>query len=224
MKTIITAFVLLLLTPPAYAGSASAVIAFGYSPDVPAVRIQVPADFVAVPISVQNGLDDPVMRSDEIEKTLRAISERIKQHPDLSLVPGVVSLSPREKSKFGSFSGSGYDAGSSVKLYILGALKPNTTVFAVTRNILQVVTAVPVGDKTKVDLGNTTLGLYDPEKYRGQLLGSISKSIVETKRSLGIPGAVRIDGLENPVSVMQLNEKDTFIFINYKLRLKTKGS
>lgn len=224
MRPLITALVFLLLTPLAYAGSVSAVIAFGYSPDVPAVRIQMPADFVAVPISIQNSLDDPGKRSDEIEKTLRAISEQIKQYPDMSVVSGVVSLSPREQSKFSSFGSSGYDAGSSARLYILGALKQNTTAFTVTKRILQVVKAVPVGDKTKVDLGNATLGLYDPEKYRGQILGLIAKSISETKKSMGISGVVRIEGLENPVSVMQFNEKDTVIFINHKLTLKTKGS
>ena len=224
MKKIVIGLMLIFLAPFANAGSASAVIAFGYNPDVPAVRIQIPADFVAVPISIENGLDDPIKRADEVERTLRVLSEQIKLHPDMSIVSGVVSLSPREQSKFGSFSGSGYDAGSSIKLYVLGALKQNANVFAVTKRIFQTVSSVAVGDKTKVTLGNTTLGLYEPEKYRGQILGAISKSIIETKKSLGISGMVGIEGLENPVSVMQFNEKDTLIFINYKLKMQTKGS
>jgi len=222
MKIFITAFLSLFLTPLAHAGSVTAVLAFGYSPDAPAVKIQVPADFVAVPISIQNGFDDPVKRAEEIEKTLLAISQQIKQHPDMSVVPGVISLSPREQSSFSSFSSSGYDAGSSVKLYVLGTLKQNATVFAVTKRILQTVSSVSLGEKTKVNLGNTTLGLYDPEKYRGQILGTISQTIAETKKSLGMSGTISVEGLENPVSVMQFNDKDTVVFINYKLKLQTK--
>lgn len=223
MKTIIAALVLLLLTPLSYAGSSSVVIAFEYNSDAPAVKIQVPADFVAVPISIQNDLDDPVKRADAIEQSVRVITEQIKQHADMSIVFGVVSLSPRQQSKFGSFS-SGYDRGSSVQLYVLGTLKQNANVYAVTKKILQTVSAIAVPDKTKVSLGNTTLGLYEPEKYRNQLLGAISKSIAETKKSLGISGVVGVEGLENPVSVMQFNEKDTIIFINYKLKIQTKGA
>jgi len=222
MRKIVFGLVLIFLTPLAHAGSVSAVIAFGNNPDVPAVKIQIPADFVAVPITIDNGLDDPIKRADEIEKTLRVISEQIKQHPDMSVVSGLVSLSPREQSKFGSFRGSGYDAGSSIKLFILGTLKQNANVFAVTKKILQTVSSVQVGDKTKVNLGSTILGLYDPEKYRGQILGAISKSIIETKKSLGISGIVSVEGLENPVSVMQFNEKDIVMFINYKLKMRTK--
>jgi hypothetical protein len=224
MKTLITVLVSLLFTPFAYAGSASVVIASGYNANVPAVRIQVPADFVAVPINIQNSSDDPIKRADEIEKTLRTISEQIRQNPDMSVMSGVVSLSPREQSTFSSFSGSGYDRGSSVQFYILGALKQNANMFAVTKKILQTVNIVSVSDKTKITLGNTTLGLYDPEKFRGKLLGEISKSIAETKKSLGISGTVGVEGLENSVSVMQFNEKDIVVFISYKLKIQTKGT
>lgn len=71
-------------------------------------------------------------------------------------------------------------------------------------------------------LGNTTLGLNDPDKYRTQILESIAKSIAETKKPLGISGSVEVDGLENPVSVMQLNETEVALFINYKLGIQAK--
>ena len=66
--------------------------------------------------------------------------------------------------------------------------------------------------------------MYEPENFRSKVLGAISKSIVETKKSLGISGAVEVEGLENPVSVMQFNDKDIIVFIDYKLKITTKGS
>ena len=62
----------------------------------------------------------------------------------------------------------------------------------------------------------------DHEKYRAQILESISKSIAESKKSLALSGSVEVDGLENPVSVMQLNEAEVALFINYRLSIQTK--
>ena len=224
MKSIIAGVVFALLAPFAYAGSSSVVIAVGYNPYAPAVRVQVAADFVAVPISIQNDSKDPVKRADEIEKALRAVSEKLKQHPDLTVKSGVVSLSPREQSALKSFSGYGSCGGSSAQLYVLGALKQDTNVFAVTKRIYQAISAISVSDGTKVTLGNTALGMNEPEKYRAQILQAISKAITETKKPLGITGSVEVDGLENPVSVMQLNEKDVVLFISYRLRIQTKAT
>jgi hypothetical protein len=84
------------------------------------------------------------------------------------------------------------------------------------------VSSIPLGEGTKFTLGNTTLGMNEPEKYRVQILESISKSITESKKSLGLSGSVEVDGLENPVSVMQLDEAEVVLFINYRLSIQTK--
>lgn len=64
--------------------------------------------------------------------------------------------------------------------------------------------------------------ISDHDKYRAQILESISKSIAESKKSLSLSGSVEVDGLENPVSVMQLNEAEVALLINYRLRIQTK--
>jgi hypothetical protein len=208
----------------AYAGSSSVVIAVGYSPYTPTVRMQVAADYVAIPINIQNDSKDPVKRSDEIEKALRLVTERLKQHPDLTMRPGVVSLSPTEQSGLKSYSGYDSYGGSSAQLYVLGALKSDANVFSLTKRIYQTVSAIQQSDGTKITFGKTALGLNDPEKYRNQLLGLVAKAITETKKSLGIAGAVEVGGLENPVAVMQINESEVVLFINYTLRIETKAT
>jgi hypothetical protein len=214
----------LALSQIAHAGSSSVVIAVGYSPHTPTVRMQIAADFVAIPINIQNDSKDPVKRSDEIEKALRLVTERLKQHPDLTVRPGVVSLSPTEQSGLKSYSGYDSYGGSSAQLYVLGTLKNDTNVFSVTKRIYQTISAIQQSDGTKITFGKTALGLNDPEKYRNQLLGLIAKSITDTKKSLGIVGSVEVGGLENPVAVMQINESEVALFINYKLRIETKGT
>lgn len=214
---------LLLAVQPAHAGSPSVVIAIGYSPYTPAIRVQVPADYVAIPINIQNDSKDPLKRSEEIEKALRAVTERVKQHNDLTVKQGIISLSPVE---YGSKSYSSYDTygGSSAQLYVLGTLKPEINVFSITKRIYQVVSGVQMTNGTKITFGKTALGLNDPEKHRNQLLGLIAKSIADTKKSLGLTGAVEVSGLESPVAVMQINESEVVLFINYRLKIETKAS
>lgn len=222
MRAVIISMVLVLLPSLANAGGSSVVIAVGYNPSAPTVRMHVPADFVAMSIQIQNDSKDPVKRADEIEKALRSVTDKLHQNPDIILKQGVVSLSPREQSALKSFSSYDSSIGSSAQLYLLGALKQDANVFAVTKRLYQAVSVIPLGDGTKITLGNTMLGVNDPEKYRSTILESISKSITETKKSLGVAGSVEVDGLESPVSVMQLNEADVALFINYRLRIQTK--
>jgi hypothetical protein len=222
MKAVVIVMAVVLSASLASAGTSSVVIAVGYSPSAPTVRMQVPADFVAMPIHVQNDSKEAVKRADEIEKALRSISDKLHQYPDITLKQGAVSLSAREQSALKSFSSYDSSTGSSAQLYLLGALKQDTTVFTVTKRLYQAVSSIPLGEGTKLTLGNTTLGLNDPEKYRSQILESISKSIAESKKSLALSGSVEVDGLENPVSVMQLNEAEVALFINYRLSIQTK--
>jgi len=222
MRAVLIAVTVVFSASFASAGTSSVVIAVGYNPSAPTVRMQVPADFVAMPIHVQNDSKDAVKRADEIEKALRSIADTLHQYPDITLKQGVVSLSAREQSALKSFSSYDSSTGSSAQLYLLGALKQDTNVFAVTKRLYQAVSSIPLGEGTKFTLGNTTLGLNEPEKYRAQILESISKSIAESKKSLGLSGSVDVEGLENPVSVMQLNEAELALFINYRLSIQTK--
>jgi len=221
MRALLVA-VAIVLPQTVLAGGPSVVIAVGYSPNVPAVKMQLRADCVAIPITIQSDAKDPLKRIDQIENALRAISDRVKQHPDLAIRFGVVSLSPREQSK--SFSSYESYGGSAAQLYVLAPLRPDTTVFGLAKRIHQVVTTVPVTNGTKVILGNTTLGMDDPERFRPQLLGLISKSAAEAKKSLGTDGPAEIEGLENPVAVMQVNESEVVLFINYRAKIQLKAA
>ena len=217
-KAVVT--LVLMLSPLCYAGGGpSVIIAIGYSPQQPAARMKVPADYVAVSINIQNDSKDPVKRADEIEKTLRTLAERLAPDPAFKIMPGVVSLSPREQGKLSSDSYAG-----SAQLYILGSLKRDTSVFAVTKRIYQLVSAMPLADGTRITLGNTALGLDEPENYRGQVLGLIARSVAEARKSLGAAGMVDVEGLENPVSVMQLNDREVLLFINYRLRVQARAT
>jgi len=68
------------------------------------------------------------------------------------------------------------------------------------------------------------LGMDDPEKFRPQLLGLISKSVNEARKLLGANGLAEIDGLENSVAVTQVNESEVIVFINYRAKTQLGGA
>ena len=211
---------LILLPGLAFAGESQVVIAVGYMPTVPPVRIQARADYVAVPITIQSDAKDALKRIDQVEQALRTISDRSKQHSDFAIRSGVVSLSPRDAPK--SF-GSSYEApGSSVHLYVLAMLKPEATVFALTKRIHQML-AAPLPETVRLIVGTTTLGMNEPERFRPQLLGMIAKSVTDARKVLGGNGLVEVDGLENPVGVMQLNESEVLLFVNHHVRIQIRN-
>ena len=123
----------------------------------------------------------------------------------------------------GSFSSSDSYAGGA-QLHVLGSLKQDGSVFALTKRIYQIVATMPQADGTRIALGNTSLGLDEPENYRSQLLGLIAKSVAEARKSLGAAGIVDVEGLENPVTVMQLNDREVLLFINYRLRVQARAT
>jgi hypothetical protein len=202
------------------ASESAVVIAVGYTPNTPAVKIQTRADYLAVPVTVQSDTKDPLKRIDQIENALRSLADRVKQQADLSIRPGSVSLSPRDAAK--SFSSYEPSSGSPVQLYLLASLKPESSVFALTKRIHQLVIANPAPDGTRLVVGNTTLGMNDPEKFRPQLLGLIAKSVADARKILGASGPTELDGLENPVMVVAVNETDVMLFINFRVKIQMR--
>jgi hypothetical protein len=202
------------------ASESSVVIAVGYASSVPPVRVQTRADYLAVPVSVQSDTKDPLKRIDQIENALRSLADRVKQQGDLAIRPGSVSLSPRDTAK--SFISYEPSPAPPVQLYLLASLKPETSVFALTKRIHQLVVANPAPDGVRLVVGNTTLGVNDPEKFRPQLLGLIAKSVADTRKILGANGSTELDGLENPIAVMVVNETDVMLFINFRVKIQMR--
>lgn len=222
-RDFLLAAAILILSQPTYAAAGSTVVIAvgGDSALVPAATMQVLADYVAVPIDIENDSKDLVKRTDEIEKAFRAVTQKLSPLQNLKIKPGVVSLLHWSEAA-SSFGGSGPHRGSA-QLYVFGALKQNTDIFAVSRQIYQAVSAIPLAGGTKITLGDTELGFDEPEKYRSQLLGLIANSVADARKSLGSGGFVEVEGLEHPVSVMQVTDREVLLFIQYRLRVQTKG-
>jgi len=83
--------------------------------------------------------------------------------------------------------------------------------------------AAPLPETVRLIVGTTTLGMNEPERFRPQLLGMIAKSVTDARKVLGGNGLVEVDGLENPVGAMQLNESEVLLFVNHHVRIQIRN-
>jgi hypothetical protein len=104
---------------------------------------------------------------------------------------------------------------------VLGSLKGDASVFAMTKRIYQIVSAMPLADGTRITFGSTSLARR-AEKYEAK--SSAHRQIRrEARKSLGSASLADIEGLENAVSVMQLNDWEVLLFINYRMRVQNRA-
>lgn len=212
---VIFALVFSIFAINANAGFTAVVIAYG-SGDVPVnSSIDVEAEYVAISVSISSDEKYPAERAKLINKLQSAIKSETSKTDDIDYQQGVVSLSPREKSSF-SFSKS-YGRSSGSSFYLLSKLSKGKDVFAATQDIYKLIESVKKPDDTSISLGNTTLAISSPDKYRTELLRKIKSEVESTKKEIGTSFKVTITGLENPVIVRQKNDKQVTLFIDYRL-------
>lgn len=75
-------------------------------------------------------------------------------------------------------------------------------------------------DDTRIDLGGSSLAIRSPEQYRQPLLKKIRAQITATKSMLGAAYKITVAGLEKPVSVRQLDDRNVVVFIKHRVEYR----
>ncbi len=205
-----------LLSFNAYAGFSSIVIAYGTG-DVPVnSSIDIDAEYVAMSVSLSSDAKNPAERLKSISKLQFLISSAAAKNPGIEFQQGVISLSPREKSSFSISSSYGRSSGSS--FFILSKLGDKKDIYTATQDIYNFIGGIRELEDTSLSLGDTSLAIKSPSKYRSQLLDQVKDEVNATKEILGASYKSSISGLENPVIVRQKNDKQVTLFIDYRVK------
>ncbi len=214
MKNII-AVGLLFLSMNSFAGISAVVIAYGNSGVPVNSIIDVDAEYVAMSVSISSDAKYPAERARLIGKLQSLISSKAGETKNIDFLQGAVSLSPNEKSSF-SISKS-YNRRSGSSFYLLSRLGGEKNVYTASQEIFAFISRIQKPKDTSISLGQTSLAIESPEKYRDQLLKNIKSEIENTRQLFGSSYKVSISGLENPVIVRQKNDKEVTVFINYQV-------
>ena len=214
------ALLFLFITSYGYASSDSFVIAAsrGYVPV--AVTLEVEADYFVVPVSIASNERDPVRNIENVQAFSDKLRDVVRKSPDIKLRQGAVSLSIMQAEE-SSFSSSYRlpNASSSTNLFLVVPLTKGHDIFQATRELVAIGQSVGKSEQTRVTYGTTSLGLDSPERFRSRLLTLIQKDMEQVRSSLGNPKTFEVSGLENPVAVMQRDDRNVVVYIPYRLKV-----
>lgn len=211
--------VVLCVAASAYAGSDSLVVAISRGQVPVAVVLDVPADYVVVPISISSSEKDPLRSIENVQAFTERLKDAVRKSPTIKLRQGSVALSiaQGDDGSFSSFKSAATP--SSSNLFLVAPLQNDRDVFLVTREITALAQSVARPDQTRVTFGTTSLGIEAPERLRPRLLALIRKDIEQSRAIMGNPKAFEVSGLEGPVVVMQRDDRNVLAYVPYRLKL-----
>ena len=203
----------------AQAGSNSFVVALARGQVPVAVRLELPADYVAVPISLSSNEKDPVRNIESLQAYTQRLQEAVAKSPAVKLRQGTVSLAvaPAEEGGFSSYKMAGTP--STASLFLVAPLPADRDVYQVARDLIAFAQTVAKPDQLRVTFGTTALGVEAPERLRPRLLALIQKDIEQTRAALGNPKSYAVSGLESPVVVMQRDDRNVVVYQPYRLQV-----
>ena len=227
LKIITTLSLFLLLPHLVAAGELPIAFALLQRDEIPPVRIVLPADYLAIPLTIQSSASDPVQRTDELQRALQAITRTVQATAGLSSYGGPVAFT----TNIGYASGKLFSKGSrsvegaaSAELYLLSALNENSDIFVAAKRIYQNIDLATFPETIQLRFGDSRLAVINPERVRPDLLAKIAEYSSATKWTLGTAGVAHINNLESRVSVVQIDARDVALFIDYKLQFHSQGT
>jgi hypothetical protein len=221
MKKLVIAMLLVTAALPTMASLSSAVVVAFPEPEprTVATTLVMPADFVSVPIRVVSEQKNTAVAYEESRQAVEMISQKAKENGQFRTSTGVVHLSER-RSSFGISSGSWHEPAAKADIYLLVPFtKERDNIFGAGAEAARFVETLSLPGKIRCELGNLQLAVENPEQYRAKLLGLIAQEIKKTEEAMAAQGNVKVEGLESPVMVRQVDDRQVELFVYYSLSI-----
>lgn len=176
------------------------------------------ADYVALPVTLSNNKKDAKVRIEALSDAMKRIEDASEKTPELKIDYGMVSLSGSEGKRFKAPS---WQRESKIEFNLLLPLdSKGNDIYQRTQQLGQFIEKLELPSIIKSRPGKALLVVDNPEKYRRQLLGMISKEVEEYKTSLKSKGKVIIGGLEKPVIIRQIDAQQVELFLDFSMTVE----
>jgi len=206
----------------AFAGSGSYIVIVGRGTPSVSVTQQMSADYVGIPVTIRGSAKDAAKRLDDIVRARSMLEDAVKKSGTLEVQWVNSSFSAEAGSSFSKLSSSSYGADSQSRLFILGKVSEPCGTLQVVRKIIAVIAGVPPIDDVGISTGESSLGIVDPEQYRGKLITLINEEAARLKSGFRGVAQIEVSGLEAPIAVVQKNDCEASLFLPYRLSLTKK--
>ncbi len=207
---------------PAAAGNSHAIVFAGETPRSTSTTLTQRADYVSLSLTIASEERDPEKQYEDLGNAVRTVKDAAGRSKTIIVHMGPVYFSTAVKSKMAI--SSSYQGNSQVLLHLLMPLSAGNDVYSRAAELERFVKSLKFPDAVKPSAGQMTIAVEDPEKYREKLIRMMSREVKKTKAAFG-PGAavsIRVDGLENPVTVRRADDEHVELFIDHTIHMDVK--
>ncbi len=179
-----------------------------------AVCLVIPAEYVSFTVRIVNEQKGGASSSEETQQAINLLRSKARDKYEVTIGIDVLRPDQGYNSSFWSSSSSR----SSTEIYLLAPVGTNAwSIFEMGAGASLFLNSLNPAGKIRFDLVRARLAVSNPEKHRRRLLQMISDEVRRTRESLAPNGGMRISGLESPVQVAQLDDKNVALFLEYSL-------
>jgi len=184
------------------------------------VAIVLEADYAEVSAEIISRQRDPADRFEEIKETQQLIADRARRDSDIEVYQGAILLRAGPKTSGMVFYSDYREEFSAAEVQILVKLGPGDDIYDGAARIEEFIDDVDLPSQSKLVLGRVRLTVQNPEQYRGTLLRAIGREVETVKSTTGFSGPVTLTGLQGPILVRQVDNRNVELFINYELKFE----
>jgi hypothetical protein len=209
---------LLLSSAPAFASISSAVITLpsDSSKAAPAVSVVQTADYLCAIVTIRSTLKEIDRQTIAVQQTLATLRAAAERSSRFQFHDGPLHLAGNSSSLMSRSSYNNAVLQTSVRVLCPLVNGTSTDVFNDTRLLRQFIAGLEVAPGAEMQVVSVNLAVDSAEQYRDRLLDLIGEQAHAAQRSFGARSVV-IEGLNNPVTVHQLDDINVEIFIDYQL-------
>lgn len=195
-----------------------------YVRDMPAVGLRRTADFLVQTVTIRGDTRDPKQRAMEIRQMVQKAVQFAGQR-GVELAYGDYILTPLTLSNLDELDLKSDNRPDSQRIDFLvkASLAGKESAAVAQKRIEDFVEAVPEVGRAQMDeIGDASLSIVGPDKYRLQIADKVMEDARATAAKMGPGYAVTIEGLNMPVQWTRAGLSDVMLFVPYRLIIVPK--
>jgi hypothetical protein len=185
----------------------------------PVIGIRRKADFIVVPVSFISDSRDALVRKNEVNTMLGSAIDRAAG-ASLELSAGTPIMRDLTKTNYQDLPVQWAGREDTSKVDILVKVPLTTTLAEVDKRVDAFIKGLPRNGRGMIIKSTgRQVAVRNPEQYRSAIVGLIAEDVRRNAAVFGPDYRGSIDGLDKPVSWVQMNDTDVFFYLPYSYRI-----
>lgn len=177
------------------------------------------ADVVTLDLTTSSDDKKPGKRIINLQQAFRVLKESVEKREDIAMKSGYVELPLATSNRWAFSSAKTSDEVSSFNIRLITKMGPDDTVFERSAVLNEFIDTIKFDGEVATLYVSSGIALMSPENYRKDLLELISAEIKLMKSVFGLDIEYQLRGLDQKVTVRQIDEVNLELSLPYQLVL-----